>query len=200
MAITLSSINEKIRVKPVFEVLVVPKPLLRFPYKSLEEQLMLLIPQIEDKTCKEGEYQDHFDRCICQELEGPDGLPFFYLDLKELPDRELWIRVTLGVDWFLYLHSKLLPSHSSYPMSYSIINLPPHLYYCTANLILVGIMPGPTEQDLKKVAPEAFQKDGFQVWTDAEHRKLQKEYLECSSATVRNVFVKKYATHWSELS
>lgn len=111
-----------------------PKPYLRCPYKSLDEQLTELIPEIEHlvdnwrtKERVPGVYTDHFDGEVCQELEGADGLPFFRPDLKEMPDGELRLGVTLGVDWFSYRRSLISASHSSCPMSFSIINLPPSL-------------------------------------------------------------------------
>ena len=130
------------------------RPYLQFPMKSLEEQVaaMLAIPGVEDqmdhwrmKARVAGEYNDIFDGRVCQELEGADGLPFFRHDLDHLPNGELRIGLTLGVDWsvytmasysaagltiayrFSYLRSQISASHTSGPMSFSIINLPPHL-------------------------------------------------------------------------
>lgn len=40
---------------------------------------------------------------------------------------------------------------------------------------------------------------GFPERTDAEHRRLQKEYLKCATKSARDAFVKKHATRWSEL-
>ena len=84
-------------------------PLLRFPYKPIEQQLAELIPQVEDqldkcrtRSRKEGEYIDHFDGRICKELEGPDGLPFFRPDLTEMPNGELRIGITAGFDWYVH--------------------------------------------------------------------------------------------------
>lgn len=81
-------------------------PLLRFPYKPLEHQLIDLIPEIEDqldswrlKDRVDGEYADQFDGQICKELPGHDGLPFFRPDLKQMPDGEIRLGITLGVDW-----------------------------------------------------------------------------------------------------
>ena len=81
-------------------------PRLRFPYKPLEEQLAEVLPQLEDsldswrtKPRKPGEYTDHFDGNICQTLSGHDGLPFFRPELKEMPDGEIRLGITLGVDW-----------------------------------------------------------------------------------------------------
>lgn len=81
-------------------------PLLSFPYKPLEHQLIDLIPEIEDqldtwrlKDRTAGVYTDQFDGRICQEIPGHDGQPFFRPDLKEMPDGELRVGITLGVDW-----------------------------------------------------------------------------------------------------
>ena len=70
---------------------------------------------------------------------------------------------------FSYLRSNNAPSHSSCPISLSIVNLPPHLRsvpyltfslvllptafsrYRTANLLLVGIIPGPREPNPDEV-------------------------------------------------
>ncbi|KAJ7774088.1 hypothetical protein B0H16DRAFT_1304107 [Mycena metata] len=40
---------------------------------------------------------------------------------------------------------------------------------------------------------------GFRARTDAEHRRLQKEYLKCTTKSARDAFVKEHATRWSEL-
>ena len=113
-----------------------PKPFLRSPYKSLEEQLIELVPEIEavvdswrTKLRTAGKYTDHFDGDVCKTLEGPDGLPFFRPDLRELPDGELRIGVTLGVDWFSYRRSLISASYSLCLMSFSVINLLPSLRY-----------------------------------------------------------------------
>lgn len=81
-------------------------PLLSFPYKRLEHQLIDFIPEIEDqldswrlKNRVDGVYSDQFDGRICQELPGHDGRPFFRPDLKKMPDGKLRVGITLGVDW-----------------------------------------------------------------------------------------------------
>lgn len=119
---------------------------------------MELIPDVEDeldawrlKTRIPGEYEDQFDGRICQELPGHDGLPFFHPELAAMPENELRIGLTLGVDWFSYHRSLISPSHSSCPMSCNIINLSPSSRYRASNLLLVGILPGPQEQDPEEV-------------------------------------------------
>ncbi|PBK71418.1 hypothetical protein ARMSODRAFT_1017315 [Armillaria solidipes] len=83
------------------------KPLLQFLTKSIEEQLrdMLAVPRMEEvlegwrgKTQKPGEYIDNFDGAICHELKGTDGHLFFENPLPSA-NTELWIGLTLGVDW-----------------------------------------------------------------------------------------------------
>lgn len=114
------------------------KPILQFLYKSLEEQLaeILALPGMEDEIEKgvqkanrprDGTYSTIFDGDICRELPTNDDGRFFYPTEAELESGELRIGVTLGIDWFSYLRSQIAPSHTSCPMSYSIINLPPHL-------------------------------------------------------------------------
>lgn len=83
-----------------------PVPLLRFPYKPLEHQLIDIIPEIEDqldtwrlKAREDGVYTDQFDGQISKELEDHEGAPFFRHDLQEMPDGELRLGITLGVDW-----------------------------------------------------------------------------------------------------
>ena len=164
--------------------------------KSLEEQVaaMLAIPGAEDqmdhwrmKARVVGKYNVIFDGRVCQELEGADRLPFFWHDLDHLPNIELWIGLTLGVDWsvytmasystagltiayrFSYLWSQISALHTSGHMSFSIINLPPHLQsvsydcdnitetymvlprYCMSNLTFTGILPGPKEPNPDEV-------------------------------------------------
>lgn len=84
------------------------RPYLQFPTKSLEEQIcdMLSIPGIEDemdawrkKERMPGKYTDIFDGDICKELPAHDGSQFFQYGKQELPDGELRIGVSLGVDW-----------------------------------------------------------------------------------------------------
>lgn len=131
-----------------------PRPVLQFPYKSLEEQLatMLAVPGIEDEmeqalqqaaAHRPGIYSNIFDGRVCQSLKAPDGSRFFFPDNHTKATGELRIGVTLGVDWYVkcivfnvklkiairfsYLRSQIAPSHTSCPMSYSVINLPPHL-------------------------------------------------------------------------
>ncbi|KAJ7864719.1 hypothetical protein B0H13DRAFT_2237002 [Mycena leptocephala] len=166
----------------------------------------------------------------------------------EVASGELRIGVTMG---FSYLRSQISASHTSCPMSYSLINLPEHLRYRTANLLLAGIMPRPKEANpdqcqrflhplhgvmmttpkypqgrlvrvalvcdkpaahkpggfgshsqtnfctmcwitqSMKASPEAFKENGESIFlperTDAEHHRLQKEYLESSSLPYFNI-------------
>ncbi len=132
-----------------------PIPFLKFPYKSLESQMisLLQVPGIEEaletwRTVPRqgGDYHDIFDGAIPKELKCATGEKFFRNDPVDKPNGpagELRIGLTLGVDWFSYLRSQIAPSHSSCPMSFNIANLPPHLRYRTSNLLLTGIMPGP---------------------------------------------------------
>ncbi|KAI1783783.1 hypothetical protein LXA43DRAFT_1067338 [Ganoderma leucocontextum] len=117
------------------------RPVLQFPYKSIAEQLAIILdmPGVEeavDAWRKRhrilGVLQDIFDGRICRQLLGPDGLSFFRYDLRDTgPDGELRLGVTLGVD--------------------CVINLPFYLRYRTAYLLLAGIMPGPKEADPDQV-------------------------------------------------
>lgn len=127
----------------------------------------------------EGKYHDIFNGDVCKTIPGPDRLPFFCHDLKDMPDGELQLGVTIGADWsviyswwdfellmlgarFSYLRSQRSASHTSGPISYSLINLPAFLRcvdlsntkthqccanlidrYWTANLFPSGILPGP---------------------------------------------------------
>jgi hypothetical protein len=99
-----------------------PTPLLRFPYKTIESQLIdiLAVPGVEaelDKwrtqTRTPGKYSDIFDGDIPKNLKGHDGLPFFRNTINAVengPDGELRIGLTLGVDWYVrlsYLHQYL---------------------------------------------------------------------------------------------
>ncbi|PBK68529.1 hypothetical protein ARMSODRAFT_1019655 [Armillaria solidipes] len=142
-----------------------PKPLLQFPTKSLAEQLgtMLMVPGIEDEIAASlekvhhhvpGMYTNIFDGRVFRELEAHDGSKFFSPSQEAIATGELRIGITLGVDWwvlFSYLRSLIAPLHTSGPMSYSIINLSPHLRYRTANLLLAGILPGPKEANYDQV-------------------------------------------------
>ncbi|KDQ55237.1 hypothetical protein JAAARDRAFT_196089 [Jaapia argillacea MUCL 33604] len=130
------------------------KPHLRFPTKSLQEQLTEMLPPIEDeldlwrrRPHVPNEYTTIFDGKIVRELPGADSLPFFHPDMEEMPNGELRIGLTLGVDWFSYLRSQIAPSHTSCLISFSVINLLDYLRYRTSNLLLAGIMPGPKEAD-----------------------------------------------------
>ncbi|KAL1698044.1 hypothetical protein EV121DRAFT_297627 [Schizophyllum commune] len=109
---------------------------LQMPLKSIEAQLrdVLQVPGIEDELEKwrsisrqPGVLQDNFDGAICQSLLGPDDRLFFENPLPPQAEGELRIGLTLGVDWFSYLRSQITASHTSAPLSFNIINLPPHL-------------------------------------------------------------------------
>lgn len=89
-----------------------PRPVLQFPYKSLEDQLatMLANPGIEDEmekaldqatSHKPGTYTNIFDGRVCQELRAADGSRFFFPDARAKSTGELRIGVTLGVDWYV---------------------------------------------------------------------------------------------------
>ncbi|OCH87011.1 hypothetical protein OBBRIDRAFT_851644 [Obba rivulosa] len=138
----------------------VRKPLLRFPFKSLQDQLsdMLQVLGMEElcdqwcqKTRQPGVFQDIFDGNVIQELVAPDNSPFFGPIVPSAAPPELHIGVSLGVDWFSYLRSQIAPSHTSCPMSFNVVNLPLALRYRISNLLLVGIMPGPKEAGLDQV-------------------------------------------------
>lgn len=88
-------------------------PLLRFPYKSIESQLVsvLSLPGIEEeldgwrrRVRIPGKYFDVFDGEITKNLKAADGTNFFRNDLGDLngPNGELRIAVTLGVDWYVH--------------------------------------------------------------------------------------------------
>ncbi|KAI0764182.1 hypothetical protein BD413DRAFT_494895 [Trametes elegans] len=132
------------------------KPFLRTPAKSLTEQLGLLLAQPGMEEAMEGWRQrprsagwlyDFFDGAISRVLLGYDGMPFFRHDLVEDPDGELRVGIALGIDWFSYLRSLIAPSYTSCPMSFNVVNLPPHLRYRASNLLLSMIIPGPKETD-----------------------------------------------------
>ena len=52
---------------------------------------------------------------------------------------------------FSYHRSQISPSHSSCPISCNIINLDPSVRYRASNLLLLGVMPGPKEQDPEEI-------------------------------------------------
>lgn len=99
-----------------------PTPLLRFPFKSLESQLiaLLAVPGVETELDKwrtadrtSEVYKDIYDGNICKNLKGHDGQRFFCNDPvdKAGPDGELRIGVTLGVDWYVVDTSCLSSIH-----------------------------------------------------------------------------------------
>ncbi|KAF7377085.1 hypothetical protein MSAN_00127100 [Mycena sanguinolenta] len=65
-----------------------------------------------------------------------------------------------------------------------------HQFFCTRCWI--------RQQD--KASEEAFLKNGFRERTDSEHRRLQQEYLKCTTAAARKAFVTAYATRWCQLA
>ncbi|KIO12029.1 hypothetical protein M404DRAFT_70422, partial [Pisolithus tinctorius Marx 270] len=82
-----------------------------------------------------GIYMDIFDGSICHaKLKGPNSKLFFSNNQNEQhgPNNEL----CLGADWFSYIQSNIMPSHSSCLTSFSICNLPPEYRYQTVNLML----------------------------------------------------------------
>ncbi|OCH84788.1 hypothetical protein OBBRIDRAFT_798774 [Obba rivulosa] len=160
----------------------VRKPLLRFPFKSLQEQLsdMLQVPGMED-LCD----QWHQKARQPGELVTPDSSRFFGPTAPSPTPPELRIGVSLvqlsrttdpSVCRFSYLRSQIAPSHTSCPMSFNVINLPSAFRYRTSNLLLVGIMPGPKEAGpdqvqhfLRVIIDELLHlwRDGFIVKTPA---------------------------------
>ncbi len=83
-------------------------PHLRFPYLSLEEQLrsILMVQGMEDLlhhwttvARMDGRLRDIFDGKICSKLCGPDGRPFFRVDLAQDPFGEIRVGLALGLDW-----------------------------------------------------------------------------------------------------
>jgi hypothetical protein len=86
-------------------------PLLQFPSKSIESQLvsLLAVPGVEEALDSwrqlprnAGEYIDVFDGAIPKTLKDPEGLPFFRNGPEDKPNGpkgELRIALTLGVDW-----------------------------------------------------------------------------------------------------
>ncbi|KAI0027268.1 hypothetical protein K488DRAFT_74674, partial [Vararia minispora EC-137] len=187
------------------------RPFLQFPYHSIEAQLrdILAVPGIEEELEKwrdlprqPGRYTDSFDGRVLREIRGPDNRPFFE-NPSPVCDDELRIGVTFGIDWFSYLRSQIAPSHSSCPMSFNIINLPPSLRYRVSNMILAGIMPGPKEQNgdqCDKTSPGAFDADGYPRRTHAEQVRLGQAYAHCSTDRARSDFVREHATRWCELA
>ncbi|KII85388.1 hypothetical protein PLICRDRAFT_31629 [Plicaturopsis crispa FD-325 SS-3] len=134
------------------------RPYLQYPSKSIEEQLatILALPGMEremeswrNKQRVPGKYVDMFDGDICKTIPGPDGSPFFFPDTEAIVPGELRIGVSLGADWFSYLRSLISASHTSCPISLSIVNLATYLR--TANLMLAGIIPGPKEPNPDEV-------------------------------------------------
>ncbi|VDB84878.1 unnamed protein product [Peniophora sp. CBMAI 1063] len=155
---SIRSLNRRLR--PGARLIV---PSLQFPMKSIEDQLrdIIAVPGVEDTLDGwrqlahiPGEYRRIFDgRIIRSELKAANGRLFFEnpLPVQTGVAPELRIGLSMGVDWFSYLRSLISPSHSSGPMSFSIINLPAHLKFRVMNMILVGILPGPKEQDFDQV-------------------------------------------------
>ncbi|KAH9853068.1 hypothetical protein C2E23DRAFT_917465 [Lenzites betulinus] len=140
------------------------KAILVAPFKSITEQLaeILLQPGHEEAMDSwrrrprwSGWLCDFFDGAISKVLLGPDGRPFFRRDIPEGPQGELRIGLALGIDWFSYLRSLIAPSYTSCPMSFNIVNFPPHLRYRASNLLLSMIIPGPRETD-----PDQTQRPG----------------------------------------
>lgn len=87
-----------------------PKPLLQFPFKSLEDQLTTVLSNIaveeeieqsinKVKASIPGVYNNIFDGKVCKELKCKDGTLFFSPSDEVKASGELRIGVTLGVDW-----------------------------------------------------------------------------------------------------
>ena len=117
-------------------------------------------------------------------------VPYFFSNLphkKNGPGRELYIRVNLGVDWYMYyplwfwltkfccrfsyICSNIVPSHSSCLMSFSICNLPPGYQYIVLGIFVcltVGF-PGTAHQISCAQA-------SFQVWRNKTLMKFNASY------------------------
>ncbi|KAL4078647.1 hypothetical protein V8B97DRAFT_2021036 [Scleroderma yunnanense] len=119
----------------------------KYPYLSLSDQIqsILMIPGIEESL---DAWHTH------------PHTPGHYSNIFD----ELQISVTLGMDWFSYIHNNITPSHSSCPTSFSICNLPPeYSRYHTSNLLLTSILPGPKEQNPDDDFPTPSCPDGCLV-------------------------------------
>ena len=127
---------------------------------------MLAVPGIETEIEKSrvklrsttpGEYNNIFNGRVCHTLPCKDGSLFFDPSDEVCDSGELRIGLALGVDWletlidisqtkvlmtiylhrFSYLRSQIAPSHTSCPMSFSVVNLPPHLQYVPYNAVFI---------------------------------------------------------------
>ncbi|KAJ7814371.1 hypothetical protein B0H13DRAFT_1924870 [Mycena leptocephala] len=192
-----------------------------FLTKSLAEQLATLLSvegveaEIEKSIGKAkarvpGVWKNIFDGKVCQELPTADGSWFFFPTEEEVASGELRIGVTMGLTGKVLLscYNQLADCLIPYGQPFMGGN------YARAERSKSRSMPtvsSPTRQRITsslaawsndsdpKASPEAFKENGFRERTDAEHRRLQKEYLKCNTKAARDAFVKKYATRWCEL-
>ncbi|RPD54017.1 hypothetical protein L227DRAFT_512414 [Lentinus tigrinus ALCF2SS1-6] len=149
-------------------------PWLQFPCRTITEHLIDLfaIPGREDlvnywksRRRRRGFFSDIFDGMICHILQGYDGLSFFNYNGED-PDDELRLGVAMCIDWFSYLRSKVASSYTSCPISLNIVNFPAHLRFRAANLLLLGIIPGPKETgpDETQYFLRVFTNELYRLW------------------------------------
>lgn len=112
-------------------------------YKSVVESLkeLVLRPGFVEKcetwrsrNIASGTLHDIYDGKIWKEFLNPDGVPFLSLPYN--------FAFTLNVDWFQPFRNT---NHSTGAIYLSIQNLPRDERYANGNIILVGIIPGPSE-------------------------------------------------------
>ncbi|KAG2046041.1 hypothetical protein BDR06DRAFT_977775 [Suillus hirtellus] len=188
-----------------------------YPYLPLSVQIqsILTIPGVEAtldgwraKPRTPGRYMDIFDGDMCHlNLKAPDGRLFFSNGPNKLqgPDKELHLGINLGIDWFSYICSNIVPSHSSCPTSFSICNLPPEYRYHTSNLMCTSILPELCPEacwitQADKTQAAAFVKDAFKEHTNMEQQELGERYQQLTTPTARKNFVKDFATCYTQLA
>ncbi|KIN96499.1 hypothetical protein M404DRAFT_33208 [Pisolithus tinctorius Marx 270] len=163
-------------------------PIVKYPYLPLSEQIssILMIPGIEDvldgwrgKSCSPGIYMDIFDGSICRtKLKGPDGKLFFSNDWNEQhgPNNELCLGVNLGVDCPTGFRTfKVTSCHLTHRA------LPPSRFATSLPNTDTGLPAHPPQ-------------------TNVEQCCLGEEYRNLLSPNAQKIFVKDFATHYSQLS
>ncbi|KAI0093118.1 hypothetical protein BDY19DRAFT_902918 [Irpex rosettiformis] len=183
-------------------------PILKYPTMSIAHQLemMLAAPGMEEsldswrtKSRQPGVYQDIFDGAVTKNLLGPDGRPFFINSGPEHakgPNGELRLGASWGADCILPGPSE----QSGDELQRFIRPIINELIQLWREGVWIKTPSSPQGNTEFKATSKAFEVNAFPERTNAEHRRRGEEYLKLKTDYARKMYVKAYATRFTQLS
>lgn len=156
-------------------------PYLTYCYLSIETSLqaMLLRPSFltecnkwRTRTVKNNVLQDIYDGRLWDEFQVHDGLPFLSCPLS--------FAFTINLDWFQPF------KHSTYSIGaiyMTVLNLPRNLRNKQENVLLVGLLPGPSEPSNINGFLEPLVNELNEFWQGKElkiYNELDKMLVRCA--------------------